>query len=192
MSLYPYEYNMPELNQFEFERFRAFVEDAYRDSIRGNIKPPAMELTTVTMDLDELPKHYAGVANRSKNHNYVGFAWGGTGKMWVKPGRPEFEMKRTTLHELSHLRVNVESHGPKFRRVFGVALAMYMRWLGKDWVDIRREVSAIVYRYRHYRAGTPQGRFNNYRDYQDRSFEEIEAITTAAKRVCLTSTTLYP
>lgn len=182
--LYNYEYNMPELNQLEFERFRSFVEDAYRESIRGNIRPAPMEITTATMDLDQLPKHYAGVGNRSKNSNYVGFAWGGTGKMWVKPGRPEFEMKQTTLHELSHLRVNIESHGPKFRRVFGVSLALYMRWLGKDWLDIRREISDIVRRYRHYRAWTPQGRYNNPRDYQNRCFEETETILKAAQKVC--------
>jgi hypothetical protein len=173
-----------ELHQIEFERFRAFVEDAYRDSIRGNIRPAPMELTQVTMNLDELPRHYGGVGNQSKNSKYVGFAWNGTGKMWVKPGRPDFDMKRTTLHELSHLRVNTESHGPKFRRVFGVALAMYMHSIGKDWVDIRREISAIVYRYRRYRAFTPQGRYNSPRDYQDRCFTEIETITKAAKRVC--------
>lgn len=186
-----YEYNMPELHQYEFEQFRAFVEEAYRDSIRGNIKPAPMEITTVTMDLDDLPRNYAGVGHKHKRHNYVGFAWNGTGKMWVKPGRPDFDMKRTTIHELSHLRVNVESHGPKFRRVFGVALAMYMWRQEKDWSEIRREISTLVYRYRHYRAWTPQGRFNNYRDYQDRCFEEIETIFKAAQRVCGYSNTLY-
>lgn len=176
-----YVYDMPELHQIEFERMRGFVEDAYRDSIRGNIKPAPLELTIATQNLSRTP--FRAKSGKAEG-KYVGFAWPGTGNMWVKPGRPDFDMKRTTIHELSHLRVNGESHGPKFRRVFGVALAMYMHSLGREWSEIRSEISTLVYRYRHYRAWTPQGRFNNYRDYQDRCWEEIDTIVKAAKRVC--------
>lgn len=175
-----YIYDMPELSQVEFEQMRNFVEVAYRHSIRSGIRPAPMELVKATQTLNDTPFH--GKRAHAEGR-YNGFAWSTVGQMWVKPGRPAFDMKRTTLHELSHLRVTGESHGPKFRRVFGVALTLFMKSLGHSESEIHRELSNLVYRYRKYRAMTPQGRYNSRRDYQDRCYAEIREIAESAKAI---------
>jgi len=178
-----YKYNMPELSQIEFERFRGYVEDAYRDSLRGKPFVEPNQLQIVSQDLYDIPQT-AKELKHSQQDRYVGWAWTGRGHMWVKPGRPQFDMQRTTIHELAHLRVNAESHGPKWRRTFGVALAMHMRSIGKSWDEVQREIADLIYRYRKYRKYTPQGDLNLYGNYRAKCYDEIKDIMWAARRVC--------
>ncbi len=178
-----YQYNMPELPQVEFERMRGMVEEAYRASLRGKGRPEPMVINQATMDLSEISQRYTGTKSQAESI-YFGFAWNGTGRMWVRPGRPKRHMARTTIHELSHLRVDGQAHGSKFRRVFGVALAMYMHSTGCDWSEIRREIADLVYRYRRYRMFTPKGKYNVYSDYTSRCLDEINSIDKAAKKAC--------
>lgn len=178
-----YTYNMPELNRIEFERFRGYVEIAYRDTLKGKQYVEPTQLNIVSQNLLDIPQT-ARQLKHSQQDRYVGFAWPHRGDMWVKPGRSRFDMQRTTIHELAHLRVNLESHGPKWRRTFGVALAMHMCDLGYTWDEIQREIAAIVDRYRKWRKYTPQGKFNYYGDYRERCYNEIKDIMWAARRIC--------
>lgn len=176
------EYNIPEVPYVQFTQFWSFVEAAYRDSLKGKPYVKPMEVLQATSELSEIPEFLRG-RSTTADGKYVGYAWGGSGRMWVKPGRHHFDIRRTTIHELAHLRVSGQSHGPKFRRVFGVALALYMRSIGKNWSEIQFEIRSIVTRYRHYRAWTPQGRYNSYSAYQDKVYAEVQAIQKAARRV---------
>jgi hypothetical protein len=178
-----YLYNMPELDRRTFEEMREYVEEAYRDSLRGKAFVPPLELKQATQVMDEIVQS-AREHKHSSQEQYVGWAWTDRGLMWVKPGRSPFEMQRTTLHELAHLRVAKESHGSKWRRTFGVALALHMRTTGQDWAKISWEVSNIVTHYRKFRKYTPQGRVNNYQEYREKCYKESREILWAAKRVC--------
>lgn len=176
-----YAYNIPDVHQYEFERFRAFVETAYRDSLKGKPYVEPVKVVRATSDLEEIPKYMRGKTNTDTT---VGYAWHNTGQMWVKGGRAPIDVCRTTIHELAHLRVTAQSHGPKWRRTFGVALAQWLRGEGKDWLFVQHEVSNLVWQYRKYRRYTPQGCHNTYGEYRSRVFAEINDIMWAAKRVC--------
>lgn len=176
------QYNIPEIPYVQFTQFWSFVEAAYRDSLRGKPYVKPMELLQATSELDEIPSFLKNKSTRADG-KYVGYAWHGQGRMWVKPGREHFDIRRTAIHELAHLRVEGESHGPKFRRVFGVALAVYMRSIGRSETQIRFEIREIISRYRHHRTWTPQGRYNSWSMHQDKVYAELESIYKASLRV---------
>ena len=177
-------YNIPDIPSYEFWEFRKFVETAYVDSLRSQAarrKVEPLDVKMATSDLTEIPPFLRGKARA--DGKFVGYVWHNSGHMWVKPGRDSFDVRRTAIHELAHLRVQGESHGPKFRRVFGVALALWMRSKGHAWSVIRTEISTLVHRYRHYRKWTPQGRYNSYDSYWDRVRDEVNSIEQAARRL---------
>lgn len=177
-----YQYNLPTVPRSDFETMRKYVEKAYRESFR---KPPSVNpaiVSQVTQDFDEMPAHM--VSREDRKGKAVGLAWTGTGHIWVKAGRELPETQRTLIHELSHLRVADQAHGPKWRRVCGVATALWFHNQGVPWEEVRREVGRIVYAYRKYRQFTPQGRYNSYAEYLNKCEAEYRKIEFAARRVC--------
>lgn len=179
-----YRYNLAEIHPYEFERMRSFVEAAYRDSLRSKrTAPPPMAITQVTTQLQDIPPLLRGKAD--ENGTYVGLAWPETGHMWVKSGRDIFDTQRTTVHELSHLRVSDQAHGPKWRRVHAVAWAMWLHiHTDTPWEDIQREIGRTVHAYRKYRRFTPEGRYNPRSEYLDKCEAEYLKLVQAARRLC--------
>lgn len=176
-----YAYNIPDVHQYEFERFHAFVETAYRDSLKGKPFVEPVKIVRATSTLEEIPKYMRGKTNTDTT---VGYAWHNTGQMWVKAGRAPIDVCRTTIHELAHLRVTEQAHGPKWRRTFGVALAQWLRSEGKDWHIVEQEVWTCVQQYRKWRQITPQGNYNYYDQFRAKMTAEVRDIMWAAKRVC--------
>lgn len=85
---------------------------------------------------------------------YVGMYYN-DGQIWLKPDEPFAELQQTAIHELAHHEVPIENHGPKWRRVFGTALALHLRECGESWPDIRFEVGRqVVYPYLNHRTVT--------------------------------------
>jgi len=177
-----YFYNLPDISPQDFEIMRFFVETANKDSRKTKLPIPPLFLSRVTHDLDELPGH--SVSQKDRTTTAVGLAWPGLGLMWVKSSRDLMDVQRTTIHELTHLRVAAEAHGPKWRRVFAVALAQWLHHKGMPWEEIRREIGQVVYRYRKYRQFTPQGRYNPYAQYLNRCEKEYRDLERIARRVC--------
>lgn len=74
------------------------------------------------------------------------------GQIWFKPGQSYRDLQDTSLHELAHHEVPHECHGPTWRRVFGTALALYLRESGYGWDEIRHILYAgVVSPYRVFR-----------------------------------------
>lgn len=177
-----YVYNLPDIPQSDFETMRRFVETAYKQSFR---KPPqayAVPLVRATHNLDDMP--HGMVTRKDREGSSVGLAWTGQGTIWVKSGRDLPEMQRTAVHELSHLRVAEQAHGPKWRRVCAVATALWFHNQGVPWDEIKREIGRIVYAYRKYRQFTPQGGYNSYAEYLNKCEAEYRKLEWAARRAC--------
>jgi hypothetical protein len=180
---YNYTYNIPEIHVYEFERMRAFVETAYQDSLRSKTRVEPMEVVQATTRLLDIPSLVRGKTDQSGT--YVGLAWPGTGRMWVKSGRDVLDMQRTAVHELAHLRVSGQAHGPKWRRVNAVAFAMWLDFqTDTPWADIQREIGRVVYGYRKYRRFTPEGLYNPRSEYLSKCEAEYLKIVQAARKLC--------
>jgi hypothetical protein len=88
------------------------------------------------------------------NGEYVGMYYH-DGQIWLKPGESFREMQDTVLHELSHHEVAYEAHGPRWREVYGTALALYLRESGYKWQEIYYVVwQNVIAPYRGFRKFT--------------------------------------
>jgi hypothetical protein len=176
-----YVYDVKSLSIQEFERMRKFVEQAYLLSLRSPKGISPMNLHLVTENLGRtMFTGKPGVAEAK----YFGFAWPEFGHIWLRPGREERDVARTAIHELSHLRVTGQSHGSKWRRVFGVALAMYRNDCGDYWSEISLEIYRYVMPYRKYRRFTPQGEYVSPVDHSRKVQAERDEIYRAAMAAC--------
>lgn len=175
------QYNVREIPEGEFNVMRFYVERAYAMTTRGGYIEPA-EIDLVTTDMNDIPAHRRKA--RHLQEKFVGWAFRSDRAIWLRPGRSAFDMRRTAIHEITHLRSDGDCHGPKFRKTCGIALAQWMRHHGHSWADVEYEISNIVRRYRNYRAFTPQGKYNDYNDYWGKVQAEINTISKAARKAC--------
>lgn len=175
-------YNIREIPEAEFNRMRYFVERAYqRVNRRGPVGPVDINVaTTDAHDLTISPKR----KKRVLNDRYAGFAFQPENDIWLKGGRSAFDMRRTAIHEIAHLRSEGDTHGPKWRKTFGIAWAMWMREHGHSWAEVRKEIADNTYRYRKYRAWTPKGEYNIYSEFTAKVQKEIDDVFRAAQAIC--------
>lgn len=143
------------------------------------------EIHTVTDNIHRFDQLTPYATTSKKRETYLGLAAPYLGHIWVDTNQPLLTVKQTLLHELSHLAVPNQSHGPQWRSVYGVALAHWgRRFLEWDEDTIgRRLSSSVVWRYRKHRTTTPDGFSNPYTDFAKRNEEEIEKILRVSRRI---------
>lgn len=175
------EYNFDAIPKSEFLHYRSLVERAMTRR-RTDVKANELNITQVTGDYKEYDP-FQRDDKRILRSSIVGQAWPGFDRIWLRPGRSLEETRVTCIHEIAHLGETSCSHGPKWRRVFGVALAYHLREIGRNETAIRIAIEdKVVRRYRHYRAYTPQGKFNSWTAYNDKVMDEVRSIHKASKR----------
>lgn len=179
-----YEYNLPDIPIHEFERMRHWVNEAYRDSLRSKRDFESFSVVQVTVNKRQMPYSLACQVEEETG-SYVGLAWPGQGYIWIRPGRDIFDMKKTAVHELSHLRVADQAHGPKWRRVNAVAFALYLREFHPNlsWQEVRQQMGQVVYAYRKRRRFTPDGRYNSHEEWARKTEAEYLKCVQSAKRL---------
>lgn len=171
------EYNVDAIPKDEFLHYVELVKRSMA-SRRTDVKASKLEINRVTQDY----KEFDPFARRVRD-TLVGQAWPAFGRIWIKPYRGLEETRITAIHEIAHLGEKSCAHGPKWRRVFGVALAYHAREIGRDEASVREAIADFtVNRYRHYREYTPQGNFNPYTKYREVCRAEIDSIYKASRK----------
>lgn len=173
------EYNVTAIPKDEFLHYVELVQRSM-DSRRSDVKATKLDINRVTEDY----KEFDPFANEAKilRSSTVGQAWVGFGRIWMKPGRSLPETRVTAIHEISHLAEKDQAHGPKWRRVFCVALAHHLRERGNDEYQVKAAIRDHVRRYRKYRMDTPQGNRNPYSEYLNKVDAEVNSIYRASRK----------
>lgn len=175
------EYNVTAIPKDEFLHYRELVLRSMA-SRRTDVKATKLVINRVTEDYAEFdplkPEKFRRKILRS---SIVGQAWPAFRRIWIKPGRGIEETRITAIHEISHLGELSCAHAPKWRRVFGVALAYHAREQGRDEASVKQAIADLaVYRYRKYREWTPQGQWNSYAEYLRKCDAEVDSIYRAS------------
>lgn len=174
-------YNIREIPVAEFETMKLYVEKAYRRVNRKGVKDP-IDVAIATTNMADIPMSRRKAYQLKES--YAGWAFRPENYIWLRSDRNAFDMRRTAIHEIAHLRSDGDSHGAAWRKTFGIAWAMWMRAHGYSWEEVRREIYNNVRRYRHYRAWTPQGNYNFPGAYYDRLEKETTETLKAAQALC--------
>lgn len=134
------EYNVKSLPKEEFLRLWDLVLIA-RDGVRMPFHwEPATALYRVSDRLEDFSTTDRPAITRD---SFVGMYFH-DGQIWFKPDESYRDLQDTALHELAHHEVPHESHGPTWRKVYGSALALYLRECGHSWDEIRHILYAGV------------------------------------------------
>lgn len=168
------------ISRDEFDRCHDYVKLA-QSTHRSNYRQDPVNLWLVTDRLDDLNTIDQPVA-KARMQTSVGLMFG-NGQLWVEPNRPKVDIVRTLIHEIAHAYTASQSHGPKWRYTFGVAMAKWMHDDGYNEVIMEYYLTAYVSRYMKYRQFTPQGAYNSLRAFEDRRYAERQKIMRAAKKV---------
>lgn len=169
-------YRMDSIPRSEFDRLYGLVL-ATAASRRSDTQIDSTLPRLVTDDVEQLPQSKQGYVRQSlsTSDHLHGAAWTGIGYIWINPNRRAHEIKRTILHELSHLMVANENHGPKWRRLFGMSLVHYCKTVSLLQSEIRNEVAYIVARYHKQRSESTE-------TYHESLRNEARSIITTSTR----------
>lgn len=155
-----------------------------RSDCQADIQLPRL----VTDDVEQLPASRQGYVRKSMATNSLhGCAWTGPGFIWLNPDRSSESIRRTLIHEICHLAVVDQSHGPKWRRLFGMSWAHYELEDNTHSVYMRNRlareaVARVVANYRHHRMVNKHGVRVTYDQYCDNLQRESTAILGTALR----------
>lgn len=142
------QYQVQDLSKDEFLRLWDIVLIARDGTNKCGGPMPLSRVSDRVEDFCEEDRHSISAPG------YVGMYYS-DGQIWLKPGEPFSELQQTALHEIAHHEVPTENHGPKWRKVFGTALALHLRECGYAWPGVRFEVGRqAVYPYLHHRTVT--------------------------------------
>lgn len=174
------EYNVRAIPKAEFLHYVDLVTRSMQ-SRRSDVKGNKLIVNRVTEDYAEFDPFQKELKTHQATN--VGEAWPLYDRIWLKPGRDVAVMRITAIHEISHLAEKGCSHGPKWRRVFGVALAYHLREGGVSEQGVWDEIERLaVNRYREYRQFTPQGAYNNPAEFDRKCRAEVDSIYRASRR----------
>jgi hypothetical protein len=168
------------ISRAEFDHCHDYVKLA-QSTHRSNYRQDPVNLWLVTDSLDDLNTIDQPVA-KARAQTSVGLMFY-NGQLWVEPNRPKVDILRTLIHEIAHAYTASQSHGPKWRYTFGVAMAKWMHDDGYSESEILFNLAVYVSRYMRYRQFTPQGNYNSLSAFENRRFAERQKIMRAAKKV---------
>jgi hypothetical protein len=142
------QYNVKGFSKEEFLRLWDLVLIA-RDGVRMPFHwEPATILYRVSDNLEDFSETDRPAIAKGE---FVGMYYH-DGQIWLKPGESFRDLQDTALHEIAHHEVPHEAHGPTWRKVYGSALALYLRECGYGWDEIRHMIYAgVVAQYRVFR-----------------------------------------
>lgn len=133
------EYRVTSLSKEEFLRLWDLVLIA-----RGDIRYPIPYHPVALYRVSERLEDFCETDRPAiSGDEYVGMYYH-DGQIWLKPDQPYSEMQDTALHELAHHEIPDEAHGPKWRKVYGTALALHLRESGYGWDETRYMLYAGV------------------------------------------------
>lgn len=175
-------YTVQGIRETRFHELAFMVERSASSRRTDVIAVETPRVFTVTDQIEDIPSRHRE-KRESPQSNVVGTYFNLDGVIWVRPVSSVRDQEETMLHEIAHAFVRDQSHGSKWRRVFCVALAIWLRERGASELEVRNGMYDELSYYRKYRAWTPQGHFNQFSEYRSKLRAEIDRYMKASLKV---------